>query len=227
MTTPSILKLIDVIHGHFESNHAKHDSLHEAIDEVLEKLHAISQQPRRLVDDQPALPGLDDVLEAAIQSIPRPKLGHIADALVEARDEITWRFDEGHFYPSGTDLGDGYINGNLNCELIGPNSCGIHADDFILGFFLLTPHTLYRDHNHLAPELYLNLTEPTGWRFDKGPWEDRYSNSIVWNPSGLTHAMRTYDVPFFSIYCWTRSVNTPCSIVPAHDWDELERALTR
>ena len=42
------------------------------------------------------------------------------------------------------------------------------AADFELGLFLVAPRTLYRDHRHLAPELYVPLTGPHEWRFGTG-----------------------------------------------------------
>ncbi len=38
-----------------------------------------------------------------------------------------------------------------------------------MGLFVIAPHVLYRDHAHAAPELYLPLTGPHGWRFAPGP----------------------------------------------------------
>ena len=94
-----------------------------------------------------------------------------------------------------------------------------------MGLFLLAPRTMYRDHAHPAPELYLNLTGPTGWRFDRGDWQDIEAGEVLWNPSGKVHATRTYHKPFLAMYSWTQDVKEKCQVIHADDWEELEKQL--
>ena len=39
------------------------------------------------------------------------------------------------------------------------------SEELRLGLFLLEPNIFYKDHKHEAPELYINLTNGTEWRF--------------------------------------------------------------
>ncbi len=166
-----------------------------------------------------------DVLDHAIQIIPDGELRQVASALEAAKDHLHWRVDRGIFYPRDEDVGDGYRHGNMHCELIGPDTGVFPAEDFTLGLFLLTPRVLYRDHNHRAPELYITLTGPSGWRFNQGQWRDFDAGSVVWNASHAIHATRVYDQPFLAIYSWTKDVHETCSVVPATDWAIIERRL--
>lgn len=68
----------------------------------------------------------------------------------------------------------------------------------------------------------MNLTGPTQWRFDLGPWIEFESDSMLWNEPYKAHATRVGDVPFVSIYSWCHSVNEQCSVVPAKDWDQYD-----
>ena len=102
-----------------------------------------------------------------------------------------------------------------------------YALDFDLGLFLIEPHTLYRDHNHRAAELYLPLTGPTRWRF--GPdtaWTTRAAGEPVWNPPYRQHATLVDDVPLLLIYSWTKDLHHPAQVVPAQDWPAIETTLT-
>jgi len=139
--------------------------------------------------------------------------------------QLQWRVDQGRYYPPTADVGDGYRHGNMHCELIGPHGSAFHHDDFTLGLFLLKPRVLYRDHAHRAPELYVTLMEPSGWRFNDGEWRDVPSGTIIWNAPETSHATRVYDKPFFSIYSWTRDVHSKCRVVPHGDWREIEATL--
>ncbi|MGI9386349.1 MAG: dimethylsulfonioproprionate lyase family protein, partial [Methyloligellaceae bacterium] len=134
-------------------------------------------------------PPHDRDLRYAIDEMPE-SLSGLTDALQDALPQLKWRVDQGRYYPPSADVGDGYRNGNMHCELIGPRGSAFHHDDFTLGFFLLTPRVLYRDHAHQAPELYLTLSEPSGWRFDGGEWRDVPSGMIIWNTPQTSHATR-------------------------------------
>lgn len=170
-------------------------------------------------------PPHDRDLRCAIDGMPQ-SLSDLTDALQNALPQLQWRVDQGRYYPPTADVGDGYRNGNMHCELIGPHGSAFHHDDFTLGLFLLMPGVLYRDHAHLAPELYLTLLEPSGWRFNGGEWRDVPSGTIIWNAPETSHATRVYDKPFLSIYSWTRDVHSQCHVVPRDDWCEIEAALS-
>ena len=139
--------------------------------------------------------------------------------------ELQWRVDEGGFYAKGSDVGDGYRRGNLHALLVGPEDCPFVANDFLLGFFLLSPKTLYRDHKHLAPEIYVPLTGPSGWRFDQGAWKDHTAGSAIYNPPNLVHATRVYETPFLALFAWSQDIGSACEVVFAGDWENVEKEL--
>lgn len=163
-------------------------------------------------------------LQRAISEMPQC-LSRLADGLQNAMPQLQWRVDRGVYYDVTEDIGDDYRAGNMHCELIGPDGSAFHHDDFTLGLFLLTPNILYRDHVHQAPEFYLTLMEPTGWRFGDRDWQEVPSGSVIWNAPETSHAIRVYDIPFLSIYSWTRDVRSKCRVVPRSDWREIETEL--
>ena len=130
---------------------------------------------------------LNDSLNGAIAAITMPSLKTLAKQLSIANQHLAWRVDNGLFYSESADVGQGYLKGNLHSELIGPDGCIFVDDYFRLGFFLLAPFTLYRDHAHSAPELYVTLTGPSGWRFSQNQWIDKAAGEILWNPSDIVH----------------------------------------
>ena len=141
--------------------------------------------------------------------------------------DLVWREDNAQFYPAGAELGEGYTKCNVHTLLIGPDACGYHHPDFNLGIFMLGPRTLYRDHNHDAPELYLNLSEKSGWRFGTRDWQDYPAGSLIWNAAGDPHATRVYDQPFISVFVWLENVNSPCNVIHFDDWAEIEQDLAK
>jgi hypothetical protein len=168
-----------------------------------------------------------DMLEAAISNIKVQSLKNIQNALILAKDKLSWRRDDDYYYAENEDLGDGYKNTNLHSLLIGPSNAKYYRPDFILGVFLLGPFTFYRDHFHRAPELYINLSTRTGWRFSSGKWDDYPAGSIIFNDPNEIHATRVYGDPFVSVFCWTRDIESPCKIFKRGDWEIVERALQK
>jgi hypothetical protein len=181
----------------------------------------------RLIDLPPQGTRHDEVLKNAIAGIVAPELQDIAGCLKAAKDDLIWREDKAQFYPPGADLGEGYTKCNLHTLLIGPDACGHHHPDFNLGIFMLGPRTLYRDHNHDAPELYLNLSEKSGWRFGTRDWQDYPAGSLIWNAAGEPHATRVYDQPFISVFVWLENVHSPCNVIHFDDWAEVEQDLAK
>ena len=82
-----------------------------------------------------------------------------------------------------------------------------------------------RQHKHDASELYLNLTDKSGWRFELGEWKDYPAGSFIWNAPRERHAARVYEQPFISVFAWLENVNSPCQVLHFDDWDEIEQSL--
>jgi len=171
------------------------------------------------------VPEHENLLCSAVSKIPDTPFFKLKSALMAGYTELQWRVDDGGFYAKGADVGDGYRRGNLHALLVGPEDCPFVTNDFLLGFFLLSPHTLYRDHKHLAPELYIPLTGPSGWRFDQGAWEDHTAGSAIYNPPNIVHATRVYETPFLALFGWSQDIGSACEVVFAGDWGKIEKEL--
>ena len=204
-----------------------HRAATRGVDLTLDKLAAMDLKGERLIDLPPQGNRHDEVLKNAIAGIVAPELQEIARCLNAAKDDLIWREDNAQFYPTGAELGEGYTKCNLHTLLIGPDACGHRHPDFNLGIFMLGPRTLYRDHNHDAPELYLNLSEKSGWRFGTRDWQDYPAGSLIWNAAGDPHATRVYDQPFISVFVWLENVNSPCNVIHFDDWAEIEQDLAK
>lgn len=145
----------------------------------------------------------------------------LAAAIAEAAPHLPWvTYDA---YPRAL-IGDAFATGHAFASIVGEASA-IRARDYDLGLFLIAPRVLYRDHAHAAPELYVPLTGPHGWRFGPGlPIVTKPAHEPVWNDPHDPHATRVGDVPFLAIFGWTRDVNEPAYVIAADDWAELESA---
>lgn len=144
----------------------------------------------------------------------------LAAAIAAAALHLAWITYDG--YPPDQ-IGAGFARGHAYASLLGQDSSAIPADDFDMGLFLIAPHVLYRDHAHLAPELYAPLTGPHGWRFGPDrPLVVKAAHQPVWNPAHRPHLTKVGPVPFLCLYCWTRDAMAPAHVVAASDWPDLE-----
>ena len=195
--------------------------------DIVSKLDEILSAPERMIEPEAVIPDHVDILNHAISSIPKDgNLHDLATALEAAKSDLHWRLDDGKFYAGDADIGDGYRHGNMHTMLVGPQASVFEEQDFLLGFFLLKPRVLYRDHKHPAPELYIPLTGPSGWRFELSEWQDHGAGSVIWNSSEVVHATRVYGTPFLALFAWTRETDKICEVVPADDWETVERELS-
>ena len=174
------------------------------------------------------IPAHFDLLDQAISKIDTPQFLPLKTALVAAKGRLHWKIDDGGYYEKGADVGEGYKAGNMHTLLIGPENAPVLSNQYLLGLFLLAPHTLYRDHKHCAPELYVTLTGPTAWRVELGEWEEHQAGHRLFNPSNVAHATRVDETPFLALFAWELGA-TPsvCSVVNAGDWGEIEEQLSR
>lgn len=143
----------------------------------------------------------------------------LASAIAAAAPLLHWRpYDS---YPPEA-IGAAFAQGHAFATLIGADA-PLRAEDFDLGLFLIAPQVLYRDHRHMAPELYAPLTGPHGWRFGPGrPLILRGAHQPVWNDPFTPHLTKVGPVPFLAIFGWTRDVEVPAEVIPAGDWPALE-----
>ncbi|GIR94288.1 MAG: hypothetical protein CM15mP95_3080 [Alphaproteobacteria bacterium] len=71
-------------------------------------------------------------------------------------------------FTNGLEVGKRYTESNLHAQLIGPKGVLLSQKILCSVFFILGPWTLYKDHSHIAPEFYLNLSNKSDWRFNFG-----------------------------------------------------------
>ncbi|MFN4099572.1 MAG: dimethylsulfonioproprionate lyase family protein [Pararhodobacter sp.] len=143
----------------------------------------------------------------------------LAGAIDGAAPLLCWQSYDA--YAPGT-IGAQFPHAHAFASLIGAEAA-IPARDFDLGLFLIAPHVLYRDHCHPAPELYLPLTGPHGWRFGADrPLVIKPAFQPVWNPPMQPHLIKAGALPFLCLYAWTQDVAAVAEVIPATDWDALE-----
>lgn len=144
----------------------------------------------------------------------------LAAAIAAAAPLLIWQTYDGY---DPALIGPAFLRGHAYAVLVGQQDAPITSGDFDLGLFLIAPHVLYRDHHHLAPELYAPLTGPHGWRFaPHAPLMSKPAHEPVWNQPDAPHATKVGAVPFLCLYGWTRDTQSPAHVIPADDWAALE-----
>lgn len=221
-----IQALIYSIINYLQSSRSGEAEQH-GVDLILDKLESMGLANVQIIDTPAQASRHHRILEKAITGITAPELDEIARCLAACAEDLVWREDNSQYYAPSADLGEGYKKCNVHTLLIGSDACGYHHADFSLGIFMLGPRTLYRDHKHDAPELYLNLSEKTGWRFSSGQWQDYPAGSLIWNAAGERHATRVYEQPFISVFAWLENVDSSCHVIPFDDWAEIEQGLAQ
>ena len=170
----------------------------------------------------PAAPGPQPVvathLPAALAAL-APTHPALAAAIGTAAPHLRWSSD-GTAPPD--QIGPTFASGHAFCPLITPDAA-LAATDAEFGFILIAPHILCRDHSHPAPELYLPLTGPHGWRFGPGrPLIVKPAHRPVWNDADRPHLTKVGPTPFLAFVFRTGEIATRTRILPAADWPALE-----
>lgn len=161
---------------------------------------------------------VEEWLQPALDLVARDQ-PELAAAIAGAREQLEWvTYDA---YPREL-IGDDFPTSHAFASLVGADA-PFAAHDFDMGVFLIAPGVLYRDHRHPAPELYAPLTGPHGWRFGAGrPVFVKPAHAPVWNPPQKPHMTKVGNVPFLSLFVWTKDVNELAHVIPCDDWPELE-----
>jgi len=167
-------------------------------------------------------PPKKNALLKALDTINSPSLISIKETINLSLESLRWNIDNGLYYDKDCDIGNDYLCGNMNTELIGPVNGHFKSKELKLGLFLLEPKIFYKDHKHEAPELYINLTSGTKWRFNNSDWKSKSAGSIIYNEPYKVHAMKVGKEPFLSVWCWPKNSSKKCTLVPKNDWFELE-----
>jgi hypothetical protein len=143
----------------------------------------------------------------------------LAAAILSASHALRWTTYDS--YPADQ-IGPTFAANHAFCSLMGRDA-PFPAQDADFGIFLIAPDILYRDHSHAAPELYLPLTGPHGWRFGPNrPLQIKPAHHPIWNDPHRPHLTKVGRTPFLAFYGWTREAEAPARILPADDWPKLE-----
>lgn len=151
----------------------------------------------------------------------RPSHPELAEAIEMANPFLQWMTFDGY---SVEEIGADFPANHAYAPLFGDVDSPFITVDWHMCLFLIAPHILYRDHRHVAPELYATLTGPHGWRF--GPDDPVHflpADVPVWNESMRPHMTKVGPEPFLCLVAWTKDINEPAWIVPAKDWADLEK----
>lgn len=186
---------------------------------VAELRHLLAQATPAATPPAPrVLPVIDAHLPPALVAL-APTQPALAAAIGAAAPHLSW--DTYDSYPP-EEIGPAFGAGHAFCPLIGPDgACLAEGSEF--GLFLMAPHVLYRDRSHPAPELYLPLTGPHGWRFGPGrPLILKPAHRPIWNDANRPHLTKVGPTPFLAFYFWTGDIAAPARILPAKDWPTLE-----
>ena len=203
-----IRKLVNEI-THFLEQYATTKSEKEIVT-ILKNLYL--EQSNFFSQEKNTIPKETSLIQA-ISLIEFEPLLPIKRVLGDIFSDLTWNIDNGTFYRKNSKIGEQYINGNMHTEIIGPINGSFKCSDLRLGLFLLEPNIFYKDHKHEASELYLNLTSGTDWRFEGTSWQEKQQGSVLYNEPYKVHAMRTHQLPFLSVWCWSANSSKKCILV--------------
>ncbi|WP_054308007.1 dimethylsulfonioproprionate lyase family protein [Mesorhizobium sp. 1M-11] len=99
------------------------------------------------------------------------------------------------------DFGHDFLDNYGWVEVFGTR--GHFANDKVAGgFLILGPEVVYPDHHHEAEEIYIPLTDGTGWRKGEGAFQVRGAGEVIHHPSNVNHAMKTGVEPLLALYLW-------------------------
>ncbi len=156
------------------------ENAHRVCAEVLSRARATLGTPAATPPAQlPACTHLPEALATAATG-PFPAT---ARALSRLAPRLTWT-RRSSARPSDQPFWDGHAN----AMLLGPGGLENRADLW-LGLSLIAPGVTYPDHDHAPEEAYLPLS-PGQWFNTAMGWADPRGRGLIYNPPGITHAMR-------------------------------------
>ncbi len=91
-----------------------------------------------------------------------------------------------------------FFDRHANAVILGPK--GLEPrDDLWIGVTVMAPGTLYPDHDHAPAEVYIPLTAGAWWN-SQMDWTDPGLEGFIYNPPGITHAMRAGAGAFLALW---------------------------
>ena len=157
---------------------------------------ALEQPATELASDDPEqvdacrhLPAALDHAREGSQTI-----AALADAFAALSPLLTWqrRVDAIAHGPT-------FYDGHANTRIVGPNALE-RRSDVIIGASLVAPEISYPEHHHPPEEFYIVMSEGEWYQQGRG-WHSPGIGGIVYNPSGIGHAMRSAQTPLFAVWC--------------------------
>lgn len=122
------------------------------------------------------------------------KLLTLADRFRALEPKLTW--DRKTIYDDTAS--PNFDEGHANTMIVGPGGLEQRSDVWI-GATLMAPNVRYPDHSHPPEEVYLVLT-PGEFRQGSRDWFAPGIGGSLYNLPGITHAMRSVDVPFLAFW---------------------------
>ena len=141
----------------------------------------------------PACRHLDTALANAAMG--PPDIVVLAGAFRALVPELNWRHRTALEQPDSPSFRDSHAN----TQVIGPSGLE-RRSDMVMGASLLAPHTVYPDHHHPPPEIYVVLSEGNWFQQGLG-WHTPGTGGLVVHQPGVTHAMRSGVAPLLAIWC--------------------------
>ena len=91
-----------------------------------------------------------------------------------------------------------FWNGHANAVILGPGGLE-ERQDLWIGATVMAPGVRYVDHDHAPEEVYLALS-PGEWWNAAMDWTDPGPAGCIYNPRGISHAMRSGAGPFLALW---------------------------
>jgi quercetin dioxygenase-like cupin family protein len=162
---------------------------------VLSRLEAAMPERQAISEIRPSRRPACDCLPpcyAALADAP-DALSQLSLAFQALEPSLPWVSEVGKNAPEG--LREAYAD----AMIVGPGGLA-ESDALEIGVSVMASHRTYPDHRHPPEELYIALSEGE-WRQNADPWVSPGMGGLIYNPPGITHAMRSGDKPFLAIWC--------------------------
>ncbi|WP_136644713.1 dimethylsulfonioproprionate lyase family protein [Tabrizicola sp. YIM 78059] len=156
-----------------------------------EKVIARAAMPGRPGDGAARLP-VCDWIATALAGAPAGR-ADLAGAFAALEGRLRW-YRRG----SASESEPAFWNGHANAVILGPGGLETR-DDLWIGATVMAPNVNYMDHDHPPEEVYLSLT-PGEWWNSAMDWTDPGPDGFIYNPPGITHAMRSGTGPFLALW---------------------------
>lgn len=162
---------------------------------VLTRLEAAMPERRAIVEIRPLRRPACDCLPlcyAALADAP-DALRRLSSAFQALEPCLPWMSEV------GGSASDALREAYADAMIVGPGGLS-ESGALEIGVSVMAPGMTYPDHRHPPEELYIALSDGE-WRQNADPWVSPGIGGLIYNPPGITHAMRSGDQPFLAIWC--------------------------